>query len=455
MLSKITTSIFVSSHALFLLFVLSFLLTGCEKDYKELHPATIIWDDEQILAQETKIKLDNVNFPKGIAVAVRTLYSLQPEETIGMQADVLFTSDTKQHPNSKSFKDRGVYILVSEFPRLIQVRVGDELYLPALSSGVIAGTKYIQIQKIAIQGDLDVAVQRMTDLLIVELPKILERKERFSGIIKEAATYISKEIEQISFPSDDFFGRLILKPFIELRIIELRLLNTYWVSYIVAGIVLVLLKLFFDLVTAPFLSIAKPVVIIARILFSIAVGIAVGLGSAASAILLAGARIEDILALQYLKIDGLSSLTLNPELYLKPTSIWLAIILAILRVGRGFAGRSNLVEYAVLPAEQQRRIFASLQENSPFRAFILQIVTANSQEIGPPGVEFGDKPFTTAYLNPGADDIFAALRWFLLAWFLLPKALSLAALCIWLLPTINGGLISIYRWHKAKRSIVR
>lgn len=56
---------------------------------------------------------------------------------IGAVADDLFKAIVDQHPKKDAFKHRGVLLVVSESPALIQVRVGeDDLYSLARWGGV-------------------------------------------------------------------------------------------------------------------------------------------------------------------------------------------------------------------------------------------------------------------------------------------------------------------------------
>ncbi len=115
------------------------LLTGCGSNLQNEQFTPLILDEAGILSRETLNWLRDYNYPKGFAFIVRTVNALPQGVEVGSRADEYFETDDNRCPNSNACEKRGVYIILSREPALIQVRVGSEIAAQLRWKGITAG----------------------------------------------------------------------------------------------------------------------------------------------------------------------------------------------------------------------------------------------------------------------------------------------------------------------------
>ena len=189
------------------------------------------------------------------------------------------------------------------------------------------------------------------------------------------------------------------------------------------------------------------------LILSIVVGLVLAVPSAASAVLLSGSRLEDQIALKSSGFPGIEKLSFNPELFNQSTDLWIARLLVVLRTVKGIADRGWMAGLAALADEKQQQIFQRMKEADPVRAFFLQAIGMRPGKM----IEFSEEdflrsPFSIAYLLPLVDDLWAGLKWGLLAFIFLPLALSLAAVYFWIVPIATGLYETAKSWRR-RRSV--
>lgn len=407
----------------------------------------IIFDDAQLIDQNTHSWLTSFNYPQGFAFIIHTVNSL-PEKYIGLEADDLFEADIKRCSNVKACKKRGVYIVLSKKPALMQVRTGSDFYLQARWAGITAGEEYISQQQVG--SNANESLSEMVEWLASSLPSSLD----LPWYKKNTLVYISKElmeeIEDLSLPSEGFYGDRILKTFLKIRIFELHRFKTWWMTFVVAALFAKFFTFFIQLILTAICALFKLPTKIANsitLIFSIILSLGVAIPSISSMIILSGARLEDQIALHASGIPGATALSFPAELYNVETGFWIALLIIFpLRMLKGLLPQAWMAKYAFLPAEQQQQAFQRLEEYNPVAAFAIAASTVYGSEEMVSAEDFAKEPFTNAGFMAIFDNAKFSLYWFLLAWLTLPLAFSMAAIYFWLttiIPSLFSAVINL------------
>lgn len=415
------------------------LLVGCS-NYKDKSFEVLVIDDLNILSFGTKQWLKAYHYPKGFAFVIRTVRTIDPG-IIGVSADELFLTTLAQHPQERAFAARGVLVVVSQNPALVQVRVGEELYTLARWGGVTAGLRYVENQLLAARGNLNYATRKMIVSISSDLPVVTTLSWYKRLILLDVLQSLHAELDELSLPSEGFYGHYILKPTIALRVLERKLVGSWWITFVVVAIFFLLIKkLLLGAIVNVLDRYARPAVAATvRVVLALCIGLLLAIPSAGSAILLSGSRLEDQIALKDTGLPGVATLAFQPELFNESTGMWLALLLVGMRVTKGFADRGWMAGLAFLPDAQQNARFSRLQDNHSVLAFLVEAMGTRPGKIMDVSKEhFLLSPFFYAYFQPVVDDTVAGIRWGLLAFLFLPLPLSLAAVYFWTVPVVMG-----------------
>lgn len=445
----------VAARAL-LAFLAASLAFGCAAKPSPNSFSPVILDQAQLLDAATQERLLSHEYPPGFPFAFRTVADL-PRGEEGAAANEWFERDLENHPDQAAFDDFGIYILASQNPPLVQVRVGDEFYLAALSRGITAGPEYLEHQQRASSGDISGATLAMTDFVSAAAPQAWLTYSKRRAAFAELAGTVAGEVEDLSLPSDSFYGRVLLRPILRLRALEVQAFGTYWMTFVVVGAAAFSFRKFITAyVFIPLLGrFSRSGAILAAGVTAAVVSAILSVPAAASIFVLGASRLEDQLALQAIGLSPLLGLALDPAHFLQRSSILLALIVGVARIAKGFASRSGILRLALRSSHEQQHIFDAASDKDP--VFLLAATMASySQETGDvPNLDTESRPFTQMYLRPAADDLFAAARWVVLAWVVLPRGLSIGICYIWVFPIVIGAVASVRGALSLRRSLRR
>jgi hypothetical protein len=418
-----------------LLFII--FLTGCGSNLQDKQFTPIILDEANILNREILKWLKNYNYPKGFPFIIRTVNTL-PRLEVGSKADEYFETDASRCPDPDACKKRGIYILLSREPALIQVRAGSEIALQLRWKGITAGPAYLQKQSVVSFGNFDGGLRGMVEWLSLSIPEGVKvpwyKKWFFYFLIQD----IWFEFDQLSLPSESFYSSYILRPFVQARVIESRLTKTWWLTYVIAAFVIHILTAtvgaFVNFIFRKWSTrMANSINLILRIVFSIVFAVP----SAASMVLLSGSRLEDRIALQAWGIPGIENFTFSAKLFNMETGFALALIVIVVRWVKDICEIPRfIVLYSGLSDEMQQIVFEKLKEEEPFTALMLEGYALKSHVFS---VWFERSPIGSILGSMLWDNFKRGIIWGLLSWLFLPKAFSLMVVYIWL-PQVVVGL---------------
>lgn len=409
-------------------------------DYREDSLPPFVADDANLLAEETELHLRERPYPRGFMFAVVTHSTLDPL-TAGAFADKKFEELADGSRLGKPFAQRGVLLIFSKEPELVQVRTGQEFYRQAQWAGLTMGAEYIRMQRLARLAGPDISAKEMVDWLASRLPIVEDIPWYKRMVLLDSVQSLYMELNDLSLPSESFYWTFLLKPVTTFRTLERRLFGTWWITFVAVALLAYSLRaLLFLVLVSPLRKVAHPSVgSIVGILISLAVILGLALPSAASAILLAGGRLEDQIALAATGIPGIADLSFSPSFGTKRTTIGLAALLFFARLIKGFGSRAFLLRYAFLSKEEQQERYENMMEADPVRGFIFTMIGQGSGQNADIGEEiFLEKPYFWAYFRPGVEDLGAGVKWGLLGWLFLPLSLSLATIYFWIVPIILG-----------------
>jgi hypothetical protein len=267
---------------------------------------------------------------------------------------------------------------------------------------------------------------------------------------------IIDEIDDLTQPSDGVYGKYLFAPILHVRLVELRLTNGFLLTFVLAGVVILLIRRLIGRVLARARRRESPYVNGGITLASVGLGVAVGvlleLPVIGTGLYASGSRREDQLALLHSHLPDVGALAFHPGLWNRQTTVLLALGVGLMRIVSGFARRAWLVGPALLPPERQQVAYEDLQERDPVAAFLYLMsgtMTRGGTEIYDAD-QFLKEPFSAALLTPGLNDLAAGARWAGIAWLLLPEAVSVAALMLWAPVIAMGALEAVKGWRWAQ-----
>jgi len=413
------------------------LLTGCGSNLQNEQFTPLILDEAGILSQETLNWLRDYNYPKGFAFIVRTVNALPQGVEVGSRADEYFETDANRCPNSNACEKRGVYIILSREPALIQVRVGLEIAAQLRWKGITAGATYIQKQSVVSSGNFDGGLRGMIEWLSSSIPQAVKVPWYKKWLLNDITQSLWLELDHLSLPSEGFYGNYILRPFVQARVIESQFVGTWWLTYVVAALVVFVFKAIVQaLVNFAFGRLSLRVANGINLVLAITFHVALVVPFAASVILLSGSRLEDRIALQAWGIPGISNFSFLAELFNVETGFLLALLVLVIRWINGIGESAESIGLSFLSEEKQQITFERIKEKNPLSAWMLEGYVTSDEMFGSTG--FTQAPFSAISAKMVWDNFKAGIRWGLLSWLFLPKAFSLAMVYIWIPPIVIG-----------------
>jgi len=221
------------SKPLLYLSFLALTLSGCscgDSDDRVYTPEVL--DSANLLSQNTIARIESQDsFPPDIPILVRTVDSLPTARISVIATEMMEDEDYWDRVRPRGWfskiggdpsHGRGIYILLSQNPRLLQIRYGPGLLLPAYRAGLAAGPRYLSLQKAyATSGDADSSTRAVLSWLSDSIPQALDTPWYY-GRPNAATNIFFSEFQEQALPEGELYSGL-LKPYILLDLISLRL----------------------------------------------------------------------------------------------------------------------------------------------------------------------------------------------------------------------------------------
>ena len=142
-------------------------------------------------------------------------------------------------------------------------------------------------------------------------------------------------------------------------------------------------------------------------------------------------------------MDGVEKIAYQPNLFNESTGIWIALLIFVLRIVKGFMDRGWMAGLATLPEKKQLRYFKLMETKTPITAMIIEAYGRQTGTMIEQSEEdFLRNPYGSAYIMMFTEDFKAAIRWGLLAGLFLPLGLSLNIIYFWIIPIATGLIVT-------------
>lgn len=212
------TSLFLS------FFIALFLFSACTDDTEQCLYSPKVFDTGDLLSNRVKEEFLNFDYPAGIVPILFAVDSIEPIQ-MGAYADECFNDLVDSISESRDFKHRGMLVLVSKNPKLIQIRLGNRYRVYCNMTGATSGLDYLdlqkQIQERGVEETLPLFLQN-TSVRIQELNELPSYKKYR---INSAISVISTCLEYIGTPSENFYGKCVLTPILKITSFGYYILN--------------------------------------------------------------------------------------------------------------------------------------------------------------------------------------------------------------------------------------
>jgi tetratricopeptide (TPR) repeat protein len=339
------------------------LFTACGPDYSEKSYPLELLDTLNLIHPDTRASLETAPYPEGFAFVIETQPATGPAAWVGAQAEEAFAAAAARHPNPKAFAARGVLLLLTTEPSLVQVRTGAELRSLAQWQGLSAGPTYLHWQELALAGNPDSALLGLTEHLISGLPEATNLSGVRKLVYEDAMNFLGAELGNLSLPSESFYSQSMLKPMVRLFATFQRWGLGWWLGYVLVffGAWLVGSILNRWLLRRLLRRKSQMVQNFAARLLQFLLSILVGVPSIGGVLLLSSSRIEDQLGLEAMGISTSGPAPLNLEAW-SAAPWWLALLVAVLFLLVRLVQGSSLLLQAAMPELEQRQQYFLMQK---------------------------------------------------------------------------------------------
>ena len=222
-------------------FIALFLFSACTDDTEQCLYSPKVFDTGNLLSNRVKEEFLNFDDPAGI---VPILFAGDSIEAIqmGAYADECFNDLVDSISESRDFKHRGMLVLVSKNPKLIQIRLGNRYRVYCNMTGATSGLDYLdlqkQIQERGVEETLPLFLQN-TSVRIQELNELPSYKKYR---INSAISVISTCLEYIGTPSENFYGKCVLTPILKITSFGYYIFKSWLLTFMFVCLIMLLCR---------------------------------------------------------------------------------------------------------------------------------------------------------------------------------------------------------------------
>lgn len=361
------------------LIVLCLAFISCDNyDNPNLHLysqfSTEVIDSSAILSPKTHSYLKNLEPPIGVKPIIKVVDKID-EENIACYADDLFDMYCEER-NSSTFKQRGVLIVASKTPELIQVRIGKIYSLYCRMHGSAAGEGYLKMQ----QQTKEEGIEAVCPIAINNIFKDIEECKQLPWhkklFLKLSFANVDNIMCDLATPSENFFNQIYFHPFLYIIGLVKKVLHSWVLSFIVIISLYIFIRNTIKKRLQEYLNkkaleksrneleyVKRMEAYEAiRIFISWLITLFIAIPTFSSISLLSSSRMEDILTLQYYNIATIDILASTTHWSNSNTSIVLVFLLMIAYYLKEVLTAKNILILASIPNSYQQKIAANENE---------------------------------------------------------------------------------------------
>lgn len=344
----------MKTHWIFTLIVSCLFFVGCSDEKRSYAP--IIASDGSLPDSISTI-FQHYDYPEGVIPVIHSVNSIDNPMETGVVADTLFDYYSEQF-DKYDFEDYGILFFISKNPELIQVRVGDHFNIYSRLEGVSMGDKYLTDQRQYINERQDSAVVA----LLTKICNNAEERNNLTWYQSSQLTSITQAINStmswIGSPSENLYGKIILKPIYFILSLVSDLTNSWIIGIIGVFIIMLLFRALITYLLKRYITNLTALNISLKIL-SFLCSFFLPVTTMSCAFVFSSGRVEDFIALNAWGVPYIEYLTIPVEMFKPAQSIWLAGFFLLTMVLSAVVTNDYFLN-SLLPNKIQRRHYDSL-----------------------------------------------------------------------------------------------
>lgn len=412
-----------------------FLLSACSDDTEQCLYSPKVFDTGNLLSNKVKEEFLNFDYPAGIVPVLFAADSIEPIK-MGAYADECFDALVDSISESKDFKRRGMLVLVSRNPELIQIRLGSRYRVYCNMTGATSGVDYLNLQKQirekGIEETLPLFLQN-TSVRIQEL-NVLPSYKKYR--INSAVSAISTCLEYIGTPSENFYGKCVLTPILKTTSLGYYVFKSWLLTFMFVCLIMLLCRWALFLVVKRLLQKHVIGLIWSQKIINWGLGLLFSISAAASAIILSSGRMEDAIALQAIGVPFIENFQIAAADYVLKTSFVAAFFFVLM-----YALKRNIVSdiflYSLLEPEKQQAIYHNLSD-----AQKTTLVIGHEADLSK--VEDSSEPYSELFTSRVSQrETMTIVSLAMAALFLIPRPLIIMGIALTIYP-LAGQCVKIY-----------
>lgn len=412
-----------------------FLLSACSDDTEQCLYSPKVFDIGNLLSNKVKEEFLNFDYPAGIVPVLFAADSIEPIK-MGAYADECFDALVDSISESKDFKRRGMLVLVSRNPELIQIRLGSRYRVYCNMTGATSGVDYLNLQKQirekGIEETLPLFLQN-TSVRIQELNALPSYKKYR---INSAVSAISTCLEYIGTPSENFYGKCVLTPILKTTSLGYYVFKSWLLTFMFVCLIMLLCRWALFLVVKRLLQKHVIGLIWSQKIINWGLGLLFSISAAASAIILSSGRMEDAIALQAIGVPFIENFQIAAADYVLKTSFVAAFFFVLM-----YALKRNIVSdiflYSLLEPEKQQAIYHNLSD-----AQKTTLVIGHEADLSK--VEESSEPYSELFTSRVSQrETMTIVSLAMAALFLIPRPLIIMGIALTIYP-LAGQCVKIY-----------
>lgn len=198
-------------------------------------------DSAHILSPKLYSYLENLQSPLGIKAVVVTTDHIAPED-MGQMADDMFDSYSEDDTYGNTFSHRGVLMLVSKNPQLIQVRVGKTYSVYCRMKGSAGGEKYLELQKSVSSVGFDETAPLAIERVFADIEESRNLSWFRKAGLRVSFVHVEEVMDDLATPSESFLNRFYFRPFLYLVGLVKQICGNWILAFLAIAIFYLLAK---------------------------------------------------------------------------------------------------------------------------------------------------------------------------------------------------------------------
>ncbi|MCD8093070.1 MAG: hypothetical protein LUF01_09665 [Bacteroides sp.] len=365
---RVICSVVINQKKVAFLLLLLCLLASCSRSddiNKNCSYLPVIVDESNVLSAKTHMAFKNADYPLGIVPVLVGIDSISAIE-VASYADAVFDSIASNSLDRKAFERRGLLLVVSCSPQLIQVRVGKGYDIYTRMKGATSGQKYIALQKQIGEKGLDEMCPIFVDSVISEIENYRALAWYHKIRIVSGIRIISTFFHDLGTPSNSFFSQFYFRPFLKMTACIYGLTRSWTCSFLlITGAIFLIggfLKRWLSKKINP--DDDKDMAYVAAAVGNIvqsALTLFISFPTIAGVTVLSNARMEDLIVLQAAHIPYLDVIDWGASTNVVP-SIWLLAILVVVFYVRYILKFRGYLSLSTMNAQVQQNLYNQVSE---------------------------------------------------------------------------------------------